>query len=85
VPPAVQRRIETLTSWRARDAERLGLDPGLLLPRRLIEQLAEQNPADPQALSRLEALRRWRIETFGAEILEVLMAAPRDRSGREGG
>jgi ribonuclease D len=85
VPPAVQRRIEALTRWRARDAERLRLDPGLLLPRRLIEQLAEQNPADRQALSRLEGLRRWRIETFGVEILEVLASAAPEPERRGGG
>ena len=85
IPPAVQRRIEALTRWRARDAERLGLDPGLLLPRRLIEQLAEQDPADRQALGRLDGLRRWRIETFGSEILEVLATAQHERARREGG
>lgn len=78
VPPAVQRRIEALIRWRARDAGRLGLEPGLLLPRRLIEQLAEQDPLDRQALSRVEGLRRWRIENFGSEILEVLAATPRE-------
>jgi len=85
IPPAVQRRIEALTRWRARDAERLGLDPGLLLPRRLIEQLAEQDPADRQALGRLDGLRRWRSETFGSEMLEVLATAQHERARREGG
>jgi ribonuclease D len=78
VPPAVQRRIEGLTRWRAREAERLGLEPGLLLPRRLIEQLAEQNPPDRPALGRIEGLRRWRIESFGTGILEALAAAPQE-------
>jgi ribonuclease D len=78
VPPAVQRRIEALTGWRGREAERLGLDPGLLLPRRLIEQLAEQDPRDQQALGRIQGLRRWRIETFGTGILEALAAAPQE-------
>jgi ribonuclease D len=85
VPPAVQRRIEALTRWRARGAERLGLDPGLLLPRRLIEQLAEQDPVDQQALGRIEGLRRWRIDTFGTGILAALAAAPRERLRRPGG
>jgi ribonuclease D len=79
VPLAVQRRIEALTRWRVATAARLELDPGLVLPRRLIEQLAEQNPADRQALGRVEGLRRWRIENLGAGILEVLAAAPRER------
>ncbi|HSD49997.1 MAG TPA: HRDC domain-containing protein [Candidatus Methylomirabilis sp.] len=86
VPPAVQRRIEALTRWRAREAERLGLDPGLLLPRRLIEQLAEQDSLDQQTLGRIPGLRRWRIETFGSELLEILgTAARRERGSRGGG
>ncbi len=83
VPPAVQLRMEALTRWRARDAERLGLDPGLLLPRRLIELLAEKYPTDQHALGRVEGLRRWRIETFGANILEVLAVAAGRRPGGE--
>jgi len=86
VPPAVQRRIEALTRWRGATAERLALDPGLVLPRRLIEQLAEENPRDQQALGRVDGLRRWRIESFGAGILEALAAAaPREGMRREGG
>jgi hypothetical protein len=61
------------------------LDPGLVLPRRLIEQLAEQNPADQQALGHVDGLRRWRIESFGAGMLEVLAAAPRERMRHPGG
>jgi len=76
IPAAVQRRMETLTRWRAATAERLGLDPGLLLPRRLIEHLAEQVPADRETLGKIEGLRRWRAETFGGEILEILATAP---------
>ncbi|MBI2561156.1 MAG: HRDC domain-containing protein [candidate division NC10 bacterium] len=76
IPAAVQRHIEALTRWRATTAGRLGLDPGLLLPRRLIEQLAEQVPAGREALGRIEGLRRWRAATFGGEILEVLAATP---------
>lgn len=81
VAPAVQRRIEALSRWRAEAAEKLGLDPGLVLPRRLIERLAEEVPADREALGCLEGLRRWRAETFGQELLEVLTAVgpPPDR------
>ncbi len=80
VPPPTQRRMETLIRWRAGAAERLGLDPGLLLPRRLIEQLAEKGPADRKSLEAIEGIRRWRVETFGQEILEAARLA--DRSSR---
>ena len=36
VPAAVRQRIERLRAWRAAAARRLGLDPGVLLPGRLI-------------------------------------------------
>lgn len=85
VPPAVQRRIAVLAGWRADAAERIGLDPGLLLPRRLVERLAEEVPADEGALRAVEGIRRWRVEAFGREILAVLAAATapeRPRPGR---
>jgi ribonuclease D len=80
VPPAVQRRIEALTRWRAAAAERLGLDPGLLLPRRLVERLAEEARGDGEFLRGIEGLRRWRAEAFGQEILAALAASSSDRS-----
>ena len=75
VPPTVQRRIEALTRWRTAAAERGGLAPGLLLPRRLVERLAEEGPASIESLHRIESFRRWRAEAFGQEILAALAAA----------
>ena len=72
VAPAVARRIAGLTTWRAEAAPRLGLDPGLLLPRRLIERLAEQAPAHVDALEAVEGVRHWRVAALGAEILAAL-------------
>jgi len=70
--PAVERRIAALLAWRADAAPRVGLDPGLLLPRRLIEPLAQRAPADLPALETVEGMRRWRVAEFGAEILAAL-------------
>ncbi len=75
VSPATTRRIEALLLWRSTAAARVGLDPGLLLPRRLIERLAEAAPGDPRALERIDDLRRWRVEAFGREILGALAGA----------
>ena len=83
--PAVVRRIGALTGWRAEAAPRLGLDPGLLLPRRLIERLAELAPTDLEALEAVEGMRRWRIAALGREILAALAGpvAPAER-GQDG-
>jgi len=86
VSPAVERRIAALLAWRSEAAPRLGLDPGLVLPRRLIERLAEMAPADVAELAAVDGVRRWRSGALGEAIVAALNgAAPprqRPRSGR---
>ncbi|HTU03695.1 MAG TPA: HRDC domain-containing protein [Candidatus Sulfotelmatobacter sp.] len=72
VAAAVERRTAALSAWRAQAASRFSLDPGLLLPRRLIEQLAELLPHDTEGLAGVPGFRRWRVEAFGHEILRIL-------------
>lgn len=74
ITPTVRRRADALRSWRAAAAERTGLDPGVLLPQRLIEALATAPPTDAAGLGNVPGLRRWRIEVFGSEILAALAA-----------
>jgi len=69
---SAERRIDLLLSWRAEAAPRLGLDPGLLLPRRLIEILAQVAPPDLAALAAVEGIRGWRSTHLGREVLAVL-------------
>lgn len=72
VPGAVRRRIEKLREWRSRAAPAVDLDPGVLLPNRLIRAIADAGPRDREALARVEGIRRWRVEAFGAELLEAI-------------
>jgi ribonuclease D len=72
---AVQRRIERLRLWRAEAAPRAGLEPGLVLPNRLIGAIAQAAPRDVAELAAVEGVRRWRAEVFGAEILAALASA----------
>jgi ribonuclease D len=72
VLPVVRQRADALRRWRAAAAERAGLDPGVLLPQRLIDLLAAAPPADPVGLAEVPGFRRWRTEAFGPEILEAL-------------
>lgn len=76
VSAAVRRRVQALRAWRAAAAERLALDPGVLLPGRLIERLAEAAPADLAALAAVEGLRRWRVQEFGPVLLAALAESP---------
>ena len=72
VPAAMRRRIEALRVWRGEATPRFGLEPGVLLPNRLIGSVAEAAPGDTEALARVEGFRRWRVEAFGNEILAAL-------------
>jgi ribonuclease D len=72
VSGAVSRRVEALRKWRAAATERVGLEPGVLLPNRLIGQIAEAMPATVEALAAVEGVRRWRAETLGGEIIAAL-------------
>lgn len=75
LPNSVRRRIEALRRWRATAAPAAGLDPGVLLPNRLVRPIAEAAPRDLAALAAVEGIRRWRVEAFGAEILAALRGA----------
>lgn len=66
------RRSEALKRWRGHAAERFELDPGVVLPNRLIAALAETAPRDRESLAQVDGLRRWRVEALGAEIVAVL-------------
>lgn len=70
--PRVAERIGRLRAWRPEAAARLNLDPGLLLPQRLIIALAVEDPRDHEALSRVDGLRTWRIEALGNGLLRTL-------------
>jgi ribonuclease D len=74
IPGIVARRIEALRQWRKDAAPRFGLEPGLLLPNRLITTVAFAGPRDPATLATLDGVRRWRAEIMGAEIVAVLAA-----------
>jgi ribonuclease D len=67
-----RRRIEMLRAWRSRAAPGLGLDPGVLLPNRLIGEVARVAPHNRSELAGVEGLRRWRVEVLGDAILDTL-------------
>ena len=73
VPAPVRRRTEALKAWRAAAATRLDLDPGVLLPGRLIDLIAAVPHLDLEALARLDGLRSWRVREFGAELITTVV------------
>ncbi len=69
--PAAHGREARLKAWRTGEAERSKLDPGVLLPQRLIERIAIDAPKDSETLAAVEGIRRWRVDAFGTGILEA--------------
>jgi ribonuclease D len=72
VPAGVRRRIEALRAWRLVAAPRFGLDPGVLLPNRLIRPIAEAGPRSNDALATIPGVRHWRVDALGPEILQTI-------------
>lgn len=70
--PVVTDRIGRLRAWRNEAAQRFGLDPGLLLPQRLIIALAVAGPGTVEELAAIEGLRAWRVEALGSDLLAIL-------------
>ena len=76
VSDATRRRIDALKKWRTDEGARLGLDVSVVLPQRLLEQVAEKPPARAQDLLRIEGFRRWRVATFGDALVAAAVAPP---------
>ncbi len=75
IAAVVQRRIERLRIWRTEAAPRIGLEPGLVLPNRLISAIAHAGPQNVAELAAVDGVRRWRADAFGAEVLAALAGA----------
>ncbi|HEV2131380.1 MAG TPA: ribonuclease D [Longimicrobiaceae bacterium] len=70
--PEVEARIERLKSVRNRRAQELDLDPGFLMPRATLEEVARRSPAAPSEMEALPEVRHWQIEALGDEVLRAL-------------
>jgi len=70
--PGYSKRVDRIKAWRVDAAKRAGLEPGVLLPQRLIERISIDHPLDLAALAAIPDIRRWRAENFGQEILRAV-------------
>jgi ribonuclease D len=70
--PEVEERSERLKEVRNRRAETLDLDPGFLMSRAQLEEIARRNPDVVEALEEIPDVRRWQIEALGPDLLSAL-------------
>ncbi|HXQ28437.1 MAG TPA: ribonuclease D [Gemmatimonadales bacterium] len=69
---AFEARVERLKNARNEVARALGLDPGVLCSRGILEAVARAMPADPAALAAIPELRRWQVSVLGPTLLAAL-------------
>ena len=67
-----ERRLTRLKRWRSGRSRGVALDPGVLCPNALLEEIADRNPQDISALAGLSGLKRWFVREFGGEVVELL-------------
>lgn len=72
--PGFDERVERLKTARNAVATTLGLDPGLLCGRPILEEIARLTPLpiDRAGLARVSGLRRWQLDAVGDALLRVL-------------
>lgn len=75
--PDLDARVERLKAARNTVAQHLGLDPGVLCGKGILEAVARERPPSNAALAGITDVRRWQVEVLG----ETLLRALRDDGG----
>ncbi|MBE0696934.1 MAG: ribonuclease D [Anaerolineaceae bacterium] len=77
--PQVQRpsdmvlgRMETLRNWRKLTAREMGVESDIVLPRDVLEVIADRNPQGMEDLHNIMEVLPWRLDRFGRDILKAL-------------
>ena len=75
-PPEVEERFERLRAWRKKRAEARKVEVQVIAPNAVLMAIARTAPAALDALARVEGMDAFRLDNYGAEILEVLKEQP---------
>ena len=65
-------RLDMLKNWRKNAARKMQVESDVILPRQLMELIAENRPRSIPELSKLLSGSSWRLARFGSQILETL-------------
>lgn len=72
IDPAFDARMDKLKTARNAEAERLGLQPGVLCPNGTLEQVAGLQPKTLEELAEAHSLREWQRLEIGPALLAAL-------------
>ncbi|HJQ66673.1 MAG TPA: ribonuclease D [Gemmatimonadales bacterium] len=70
--PEFEGRVERLKAARNQVAEQLGLDPGVLCGKSMLETIARARPNDATRLAAVEGISRWQVAVLSDTLLPVL-------------
>jgi ribonuclease D len=70
--PELDARTESLKDARNRRAEALELDPGFVMSRAQLEEVARARPRNEAELAAVPGVRGWQVEAIGAALLKAL-------------
>lgn len=65
-------RYDRLRGWRTRRAEQRGVDADVILTNQVLMAIARANPSDLTDLQDTGLLGPWKLEAYGAEILQMM-------------
>ena len=65
-------RLEALRNWRKDTGQQMGVQSDVILPRTILEEIAQANPKNKSELAELMGHLPWRLERFGDAILRML-------------
>jgi len=65
-------RLDALKNWRKNEARKMKVESDVILPRQLMEMIAESGPCSIPELSELLSGSSWRMARFGPQILKVV-------------
>jgi len=69
---AFLERLEALKQWRKKVARNMKVESDVVLPRSMMERLAEQTPGSLKQLQELMLESPWRFARFGPLLLQVM-------------
>ena len=75
-PPEVEERYERLRAWRRARAEARKVEVQVIAPNAVLWAIARAAPSDLESLAVVEGMDPFRLEQYGAAILDVLSSPP---------
>lgn len=69
--PEAERRFKLLREWRQKQAEKLSMEPGIVINNTTLEEIARRQPASVTALAEVPGIKSWQCEAFGAALLKA--------------